>query len=75
MTDNLLSQTPTTAVPDEDRRVDPALAARARAMAARGIILLRNDGVLPLAAGRAHRGVRPDTRRTGSPSATAPAAT
>lgn len=51
MTDTLLSQTSTSAAPDEDSRVDPELAAGARSLAARGTILLRNEGVLPLPQG------------------------
>ncbi|MDN5600812.1 MAG: glycoside hydrolase family 3 C-terminal domain-containing protein, partial [Brachybacterium sp.] len=51
MTDTLLSQSTTAAVPDQEQRVDPALAATARALAAQGTILLHNNGVLPLAEG------------------------
>lgn len=46
--DSLLSQPSTTSAPEADSHVDPELAAHARAMAARGIILLRNDDTLPL---------------------------
>jgi beta-glucosidase len=49
MTDPLLSQSSTRAE-DGDRTVDPELAARARYLAARGTVLLRNEhDVLPLA--------------------------
>ncbi|WP_422116243.1 glycoside hydrolase family 3 protein [Brachybacterium sp. UNK5269] len=51
MTDALLSQSTTTAAPDEDHRVDPDLVAKARSLAAQGTVLLHNDGILPLAAG------------------------
>ncbi|MGY5765770.1 glycoside hydrolase family 3 protein [Brachybacterium sp. DNPG3] len=50
MTDQLLSQQ-STAPADGDREVDPALVARAHELAARGTVLLRNEGVLPFAAG------------------------
>jgi beta-glucosidase len=51
MNDSLLSQYSTRAE-GGDRTVDPALAARARHLAARGTVLLRNEhAVLPLAAG------------------------
>src|SRR5690606_18463019 len=46
-----LSQSTTTAAPDEDHRVDPDLVAKARSMAAQGTVLLHNDGILPLSAG------------------------
>lgn len=52
MTDGLLSQSFTSAAADTDRSVDPDLVARARAMAAKGTVLLRNENdVLPFAAG------------------------
>ena len=41
----------------------PANRALARELAERAIVLLRNDGTLPLAAPRAHRGDRPERRR------------
>ena len=50
MTHALLSQS-TTSVLDEDRWVDPELARSARELAARGTVLLRNDGTLPLEQG------------------------
>lgn len=50
MTHALLSQS-TTSVLDEDRRVDPEFVRRNRALAARGTVLLRNDGTLPLEQG------------------------
>jgi beta-glucosidase len=56
MTDALLSQrstAPLAASDDPGAEVDPALAERCRALAARGIVLLRNDGTLPLGPGSA----------------------
>ncbi|MCT1653784.1 glycoside hydrolase family 3 protein [Brachybacterium muris] len=50
MSETLLSQKSTTAEAG-DRTVDPALADASRALAARGTVLLTNDGTLPLAAG------------------------
>lgn len=50
MTHALLSQS-TTSVLDEDRWVDPELARSARELAARGTVMLRNDGTLPLEQG------------------------
>lgn len=48
MTTSEVAQGLTSASADDDRRVDPRLARLAAAAAARGTVLLANDGVLPL---------------------------
>lgn len=52
MNDVPTSQYATTVAADADRNVDPELAARARALAAQGTVLLRNEDVLPLRPGQ-----------------------